>query len=303
MRLALPRVLSVTTVVAVAASPWVAAQQQEPQRPVFRAEVVQLRVDVQVVANDGQPISNLELGDFKVAIDGHARRIVSAELVQYSEPAPAAVAPVVPIRTPGRIPEDSRAYVLAIDQAAFSSGALMAVRPAVQRFVAQLRPEDMIGLYDFPFREPLMNLTHDHAEVTRAFARLVGMREPPASTFNLSPSEVVDITALDADTLNRVVARECDLADPFCASMVRQEATAIAGMAESEAQQRLRSLGNLVRGLSRIPGRKTVVLVSGGMLSSTRVGGRPDVTGLISQLGELASAADANFYVLHGDSS
>ncbi|HEY7475668.1 MAG TPA: VWA domain-containing protein [Vicinamibacterales bacterium] len=303
MKLSLPRVLSVTTVVAVATSPWLGAQQQEPQRPVFRAEVVQLRIDVQVVANDGLPIPNLEIGDFKVAIDGHPRRIVSAELVQYSEPPTDGAAPVVPIRTPGRVPEDSRLYILAIDQAAFSSGALMAVRPAIRRFIDQLRPEDMVGLYDFPFREPLMNLTHDHSEVTRAFARLVGMREPPASTFNLSPSEVVDITALDADTLNRVVARECDLTDPFCASMVRQEASAIAGMAETEAQQRLRSLGNLVRGLSRIPGRKTVVLVSGGMLSSTRVGGRPDVSGLISQLGELATAADANFYVLHWDSS
>ena len=72
---------------------------------------------------------------------------------------------------------------------------------------------------------------------------------------------------------------------------------------ESEAQQRLRSLSNLVRGLTRVPGRKTVVLVSGGMLSTTRVAGRPDVTGLMSQLGELAAAADANFYVLHWDTT
>jgi VWFA-related protein len=299
-------VLGVTIIVAVAASPWLGAQQQlppQPQQPVFRAEVNLLRVDVQVVANDGQPIPNVELANFKVAIDGRARRIVSAELVEYQAGAVDPGAPVVPIRTPGRIPEDSRVYILAIDQPAFSAGELMAVRPAIRNFVSQLRPEDMIALYDFPFREPIMNLTHDHAAVTTAFSRLVGMKEPISGTFNLSPSEIVDITALDQTTLARVVARECAAGDTFCPSMVRQEASAIAGMVETEAQQRLRSLSNLVRGLSRIPGRKTVVLVSGGMLSSTRVGGRPDVTGLMSQLGELSAAADANLYVLHWDTT
>ena len=300
-------VLAVTTIVAVAASPWIAAQQQQlpqqPQQPVFRAEVNLLRVDVQVVANDGQPIPNVELANFKVAIDGRPRRIVSAELVEYQAGAVDPGAPVVPIRTPGRIPEDSRVYILAIDQPAFSTGELMAVRPAIRRFVEQLRPEDMIALYDFPFREPVMNLTHDHTAVTTAFTRLVGMKEPTSGTFNLSPSEIVDITALDQETLARVVARECAAGDTFCPSMIRQEASAIAGMVETEAQQRLRSLSNLVRGLSRIPGRKTVVMVSGGMLSSTRVGGRPDVTGLMSQLGELSAAADANLYVLHWDTT
>ena len=43
------------------------------------------------------------------------------------------------------------------------------------------------------------------------------------------------------------------------------------------------ALRNLMRGLSTIAGRKTVMLVSGGMLSSTRVGGRPDVTTLMGQ--------------------
>jgi VWFA-related protein len=296
------RVLGVTTIVALASGPWLAAQ-QSPQRPVFTASIDLLRVDVQVVSNDGQPIPNLELADFKVAIDGHQRRIVSAELVEYQMRNPDAAAPIVPIRTPGRVPEDSRLFILAVDQPSFSSGALMAVRPALQRFLAELRDEDMVALYDFPFREPRLNLTHDHTEVMVAFSRLVGLQEPTSGTFNLSPSEVIDITALDADTLRRVVARECGASDPICPSMVRQEATAIAAIAETELQQRLRSLTNLVRGLSRIAGRKTLVLVSGGMLSSSRVGGRPDVTGLMSQFSELAAAADANLYALQWDST
>ena len=57
------RLLGATIIVPFACVAWVAAQ-QEPQRPVFTARVDLLRVDVQVVANDGQPIPNLELGDF-----------------------------------------------------------------------------------------------------------------------------------------------------------------------------------------------------------------------------------------------
>jgi VWFA-related protein len=280
-----------------------AAPPQAPQQPVFRATVDLVRVDVQVVGNDGHPVPNLGLADFEVFIDGRPRRVVSTELVRYSSSVLAGDGVTVPIRTPGRIPEDGRLYVLAIDQAAFPTGALMAVRQALQQFINQLRVEDMVGLYEFPFREPILDLTHDHATVARAFNRLTGLFEPGLGVFSLSPSEIIDITAGDSETLSKVVRRECDPADISCPSAVRQEASAVAGFLEAEAQQRLSALSNLMKGLSRIAGRKTVLLVSGGMLSSTRVGGRPDVTTLMGRVGSEAAAADANLYVLHWDNT
>lgn len=295
--------LFIVLLACVAAPVLLAQSPQDPQLPVFRATVDLLRVDVQVVGNDGHPIPNLVLTDFEVFIDGRPRRVVSTELVRYSPSAVAADGAAVPIRTPGRIPEDGRLYVVAVDQAAFSTGAIMPMRQALQQFVNQLRVEDMIGLYEFPFREPLLDLTHNHAEVTRAFKRLNGLSEPGLGVFSLAPSEIIDITAGDAETLARVVRRECDPTDTSCPSSVRQEASAVAGYMEAEAQQRLSALSNLMRGLTRIAGRKTVVLVSGGMLSSTRVGGRPDVTTLMGRVGSEAAAADANVYVLHWDNT
>jgi VWFA-related protein len=276
---------------------------QQPQQPVFRTGVDLLRVDVQVVGDRGEPNPMLRAEDFEVAIDGRTRRVISAELVQYAAPAPDAARAAVSIRTPGTVPEDSRLYVLAVDQASISAGGLMEVRQAVRRFVAQLRPEDMIGLYDFPFRLPGLDLTHDHSAVARAFERIVGLRDRQLGVFSLLPSEIIDITSGDRDALDKVVLRECDPDDTSCPTAVRQEAHAMAGYYETEAQQRLHGISNLVYGLSRVPGRKTVIMISGGMMSTTRTGGRPDVTGVMGLIGEAAAAADANFYVIHWDMS
>ena len=228
-----------------------------------------VRVDVQAVDSTGHPIPNLVTDDFEVFIDGRPRRVVSTELVRYSVSATVASDKVLaPIRTPGRIPEDGRLYVIAVDQSAFRTGALGQVRQALQQFINQLRVEDMVGLYDFPYRLPLLNLTHDHSEVIGAFNRLTGLMDPAMGVFGLSPSEIVDITAGDPDTLSRVVSRECDPADTHCPMAVKGEASAMAGYMEADAQMRLNALRNLMNGLSTIAGRKTVVLVSGGMLSS-----------------------------------
>ena len=45
------------------------------------------------------------------------------------------------------------------------------------------------------------------------------------------------------------------------------------------------------------------MLLSGGVMTSDRTGGRPDVTGLFSALGEEAAAAETNLYVLHWDTN
>jgi hypothetical protein len=63
------------------------------------------------------------------------------------------------------------------------------------------------------------------------------------------------------------------------------------------------ALRQLFSALDQDPQRKTVVIVSGGMFASDRVGGRPDLTTLVDTLGADAARAGANIYVLHLDSS
>ena len=282
----------------VASAVGLAALPGPPQ--VFRSSVDLVRVDVQVVTSDGHPMIGLTADDFEVGIDGDRRRVVSAELVKFT-PEVDIINAVRPVRTPGEIPADTRVYVVAVDVAGFPSGEIQPLRQAVRRFMSQLRPQDLVALYAFPYRTPTLALTHDHRAVELAFDRTSGWREDRPGMFNLGASEIVDITAGDDTALQRVVRRECLVGDATCAKAIEGEASALASYLEAESVERLNAVSNLARSLATIPGRKTVVLLSAGLMSSTRTVGRPDVTGLISSVGTETANSQTNLYVLHWD--
>ena len=76
---------------ALAACPvLLAAVPQAQQIPVFRAGVELLEVDVSVVDDDGEPITDLSGSDFTVSVDGEPRRIVSAQFIDLRAAATAA---------------------------------------------------------------------------------------------------------------------------------------------------------------------------------------------------------------------
>ena len=56
-------------------------------------------------------------------------------------------------------------------------------------------------------------------------------------------------------------------------------------------------------GLAGYQGRKTVVVLSGGMLVSDRPGGRPDIGELPKVLGQAAAEANIAIYALHVDNT
>ena len=66
---------------------------------------------------------------------------------------------------------------------------------------------------------------------------------------------------------------------------------------------RMNDLVRLANSLAYIPGRKTIVLVSGGLIASTRPGGRPDVRSMMQTVGDDIANAQANLYVLHLDTA
>ena len=111
-----------------------------------------LRVDVQAVDNDGHPVSHLTLpttSTCSLTAGRDASSRPSSFAIRADDHGRARRRPS-PIRTPGRIPEDGRLYVIAVDQSAFSTGALGQVRQALQQFINQLRVEDMVGSVRLP---------------------------------------------------------------------------------------------------------------------------------------------------------
>ena len=113
------RIWAASLVAAVAALSPALAQ----QGATFKSNVNMLAVDAMVVDRNGAPILGLLPEDFKVTVNNQQRRVVSATLVQYgANAAPSAGGAVTSpislesVRTPGRVPDDGRVFVIAVDE-------------------------------------------------------------------------------------------------------------------------------------------------------------------------------------------
>jgi VWFA-related protein len=285
-----------------------AAGAQDPQRPVFRAGAALIVVDVQVIGRQGAPVPDLAPDDFEVRIDRQPRRVVSAEFVRIDTTA--AARPAAPVTPETRAPDGSggpaasRTFVLAVDESSFSPRNALAAMQAARRFVEGLAPGDRIGVFKYPVYPKSIFLTTDHQAVLDELGHVMGVLDLPGGRYRLTLSEVVDITAGDPDVLARVVRRECGGgATASCRREIVEEAKLFGMAAEGQVAQSAAGLRALFDALADFPERKTVVIVSGGLLASDRVGGRPDVSGLISEVGERAARSNTNLYVLHLDTS
>jgi hypothetical protein len=70
-----------------------------------------------------------------------------------------------------------------------------------------------------------------------------------------------------------------------------------------QVSQSLAGLRHLFSGLKKLEGRKTLVIVSGGLFTSDSATGRAKMAGDIRAVGLEAAASNTNLYVLHMDSS
>jgi VWFA-related protein len=273
---------------------------QSGQIPTVKSGVELIAVDVEVVAGNGEPIAGLQPSDFEVRIDGRNRRVVRADFIQYASTPSGSVSSPVAEGTP---PPPRRLYLLAVDEHSFSPASVKAAMQAASGFIDRLRPEDLVGLYAYPTGAAHIDFTTDHAQVKGVLTQIQGLFDHPLSEFRMSLSEIMDITANDGQVFARVVARECTPGDLACPPAVRGEALMLGSLLENRVSQSLGGLRGLIEGLAEVPERKTVVLVSGGLIASDRVGGRPDATGETLAVGREASRANVNLYVLHMDSS
>jgi VWFA-related protein len=282
---------------------------QDGQTLIFRSKVELVVVDAQVTSHDGNPIPGLTPPDFAVTIDNHQRRVVSVDLIETKTSDLASSAPDAPgpvIRTPGEIKEGTRVYIIAVDESSFSMSAIRPAMQAAQRFVDHLQPNDLVGVYDFPFGGHQMDLTHERAAVKIALGKLMGRQERPRTQGHLGLAEIVDISAGDTSVLNAAATRECPPQSPafdVCKQLMQGDAFQIGSYYENVAQQSIDGLGRLLNNLAWIPGRKTVVYVSGGLIAADRPGGRPDVALMMHDAGKQVAGSDTNLYVLHLDDS
>ena len=304
--------LSILTVAILAYAAVVAAQGTSPAKPQrpdqeaatpFRVSVDVVAVDVQVIDKTGRPVPDLGPEKFTVTINGRRRRVVSAERIgseMLGEGERVIAASGKSVR--------GRVIVLAVDCISFDATASRGVIQAISQFVKQLSPDDFVGLSAYPNGAKL-DPTTDHAAVLRALGTVVGQKDlAEMSQYHLRPSEIIDLSRElmrgGGPTVDAIVARECgNPVDPVCQSRFIQEVSNTALFYEGQAGASLGMLRTIVQEMGGFLGRKTLILVSGGMVASDVPGGRPDLGEMGIQVGKDAAIANTTIYTLYIESS
>jgi VWFA-related protein len=308
------RTLAISVLMLSAATLCGAGQQSEgPQKktPTFRSGLDVIAVDVQVVDRNGTPVPGLGPDKFDVTINGRRRRVLSAELIESRSaadltPEERAVATLGP---PVR-PTLTRVVYIAIDCLSFDAGASRHVIATAQQFIDRLPPTDEVGLFVYPYG-PKISPTTDHAAVRSSLLTVQGQRSLPSDEFHLRPSEIVDLSSSarffqpsQSALLASVVKRECgDPAEAICQQRLILEINGTALYYEGQGYAGLGMLRSLLGQLSTINGRKTLVLISAGMMASDVPGGRPDISELGILAGKEAARSNTSIYTLYLDTS
>jgi VWFA-related protein len=159
----------------------------------------------------------------------------------------------------------------------------------------------------------------ERAPIAARLANLIGQKEAVHSKFNLTLHDIVDITAeaqspfaffadrrfdpataAEVSPVRRIARREC-LSEEDCAQLVYSEGLALGALLQRQADLSARGLDTLLAVLSELPGRKSVVLLTGGLLVSDRPDGRPDLGKVARSMGQSAARANATMYTVHVD--
>ncbi|MEO7190740.1 MAG: VWA domain-containing protein [Vicinamibacterales bacterium] len=282
------------------------------QQPTFRSAVDVIEFDVRVVTGKGIPVLGLGADKFDVTIDGAHRRVVSAEVVQYGRNVPASVAPnrlastaVWPdAKTLRQGSADTRTFVLVIDASSFDMTSSIGVIRAARTFVQGLQPGDVVGLFVFPTGSQISPTT-DRGKILNALLRVTGEPSPePTSRFNLRPTELVALSPMLNDRTDRdsqlLIDQLCG-EDVPCQKQLRVEVQALVNNYEQRAMQSLAMLRSLILNLAAIQGRKTLLMISGGVVTSNRPGGRPDIGNIDILIGQEAVRTNTSIYTLYVD--
>lgn len=290
----------------------------------FRGSVDVIVVDVQVRDRSGRAVPTLGPDDFEVTLDGRPRRVVSATFTQYAvgvlpdEP-PIVTGDLESLPFGGVLP--GRTFIVAIDTTSFRDLDIRVATLAAERFTRRLGPDDRVGLVVLPNGTRLPPST-SHASVRQALGSVIG-RKSTSAHLEMGVEEVIDITAAMANqsqaasrqTVGRIVSAAGndigDAADSLpcsgtlnaCTEQAMSEALGMAVSLESDVDQSIAGLDRLLRELQATPGRKAVLLLSGGMPVSDRSGGRPALGDGVRRLGERATYADATINTVYFDSS
>ena len=265
---------------------------QEPQRPTFSTSINILTLDVTALDRDGKPVAGLRPEDFEIKINGSVRTVQTVAYIEAkvagASTAPAAepLVPAVSVRRSvvnARLPNESRLFVIVVDDLSFQPGSGKALFVSAERFVAKLPASDYVG-FVLTSGSASVNPTRDRQSVLTALKRTVGMFSNPANVVDpptVGISEAFDIDDGSESRERDVILREClDSKETTayanrsvvflrgisqCAGRVTSRAKLIVQQVRATRERQIRSLESIVDSLKGAGGIKNLVLLSGGV--------------------------------------
>ncbi|MDO8835171.1 MAG: hypothetical protein Q7V01_06225 [Vicinamibacterales bacterium] len=274
------RVLLLTVAVAALAGFTPSAQQDPGTAPPLVLEVVALD-------KSGSAVDTLAADEFVVTVGGSRRAVRS---VRYVTRGPGAAADAQALRTTRSAPaqvaaEPSRTVLIVIDQTTLVRGEEKATTASVRAVVDRLGLDDRVGIVRLPLgaNEPLV-LNNDRPALVASLRGVMGQAPAGALPF---PTDTLGI----GDASRPVILSPDRAGSTERAAEIEQERAAAAGRSELDRSMRegrpastnLADLQALVASLQAMPGRKTVLLFSGGLVAADRT--------LIEQASQAAARA------------
>jgi VWFA-related protein len=283
------------------------AQEPVGLLPPVKTEIV--RIDVVVTDKRGLPVSGLTREDFTVLEDGRPQPLVQFEafsrglpVVEQEEPAapaasPSAAAPEPEVRK-------GRYVVLAVDDLHIEATNLLRVKKALRRLVEErIGSEDQVALVTTSGNLGLFQqFTTDSMVLDRAISRLSAQQRsgewegaPHMSEYQAELIERGDPDALRLavqEMLQEGLSQDAEVARLECLARAR----AIAQESTHHTRVTLDTLHSVMRSLSRVPGRKVIVLVSDGFVLG--VGGANTQTFDLRRITDAGTRAGVVIYAL-----
>ena len=270
-------VLAVTTITAQNPPPQTPPAQPAQQPPqglqppttTFRSAVDLVPVDVNVLDDEGRPVTGLEVDDFTLTVDGKPRRLVSAQYVTAMRET--SNAPTPTHYSSNAAAAGGRMIMLVVDQGNIGTGRGRAAMGAAQKFIAGLSPADRVGLATIPGTGPQLDFTANHAAVASQLTRIYGQASPPQIHHDMGIAEALRIERGDRITLQEVTNRACaGLREPaemaLCQSQVIGDSKTLHAIARERTVNSIISLRSLIDRLSLTTAPKSIIFLSEGLI-------------------------------------
>jgi len=251
------------------------------QAPAFRADTTLVEVDTIVRDSSGRFVEGLTASDFEVLEEGQPQ-VVQAFSVVGSPRAAGAAAPAPPPDAAGTTaarapaPGPPRVFVLVFDQEHVDAGAFRRLQSAAERFFTDPFREGDVGGVFIGGRMAGNRLTTNRDELLQAVkaAKPGNSTQTSRKLDQLEWPRVSDVEAIriamanDREVLAQVVRRALQ-DDPGAGrlpldAVIMQKARQMVDDMRPPAARTMSVMKALVGGLAKVPGRKTMVLLTGG---------------------------------------